>query len=61
MQNLVFLVLSWLYVIARVIHAYIHIGVNNVLHRMFVYTLSWAVLAVMWVLILIKALSVSAL
>jgi len=47
-----FQVLAWVYVLLRVIHAYIHIGRNTVLHRMRVYFFSWVVLVVMWMYVL---------
>ena len=46
---LAFLLLAWLYVVLRVLHAYIHTGKNNIQRRINIYMSSWAVLLVMWV------------
>lgn len=56
-EGYVFLGLAWLYVVARVIHAYVHIGSNNLGLRMPIYAFGWFVLTAMWILILIKALN----
>lgn len=55
-----FLVLAWLYVTMRLVHTAIHIGPNKVMHRMSAYMVSWIVLLAMWIVILVKALSISA-
>ncbi len=59
-EGILFLALSWIYVAVRMVHAYIHIGPNKVFHRMCAYMTSWIILLVMWILILLKALSISA-
>ncbi len=41
--------LAWVYVAARVAHAYVHLGGNRVRHRLRVYFLSCLVLLAMWV------------
>jgi len=41
--------LSWAFVITRYIHTLIHIGANNVRHRMYAFLAGFGVLAVMWV------------
>jgi len=43
-----YLVLAWLYVIARYAHSYIHSVYNNVIHRMFVFVFSSLILIVIW-------------
>lgn len=58
-QSLFFLVLAWLYVAARAAHAYIHIGPNKLLFRMGAYGIGWLFLTFMWVLILLKVLTIS--
>jgi hypothetical protein len=42
------ILLAWAYVVARVIHAYIHIGSNRLPPRIASYFLSWFVLLAMW-------------
>jgi hypothetical protein len=41
-------ILAWIYVAARVVHAYVHLGGNRLRHRMRVYFFSWGVLLAMW-------------
>lgn len=43
---------AWLFVIARVIHAYIHVGANKIYPRMGIYFFSWLVVLTMWIPIL---------
>jgi hypothetical protein len=43
-----YLGLAWLYVAVRCAHSLVHVTYNNVLHRMWVYLASVAVLLVMW-------------
>jgi hypothetical protein len=40
-------VLAWVYVAARVVHAYVHLGTNRLRHRMRAYFFSWGVLLAM--------------
>ncbi|MFM6927291.1 MAG: MAPEG family protein [Bdellovibrio sp.] len=54
-----FVLLAWLYVAARCLHAFIHMGNNKVMPRLKAYALSWLILAIMWVCIFIKAISIS--
>jgi hypothetical protein len=41
-------VLAWIYVAARVVHAYVHLGGNRLRHRMRAYFFSWGALLAMW-------------
>ncbi len=41
--------LAWLYVAARIAHAYVHLGGNRLKNRIRVYFFSWFVLLTMWV------------
>lgn len=59
-EGFTFLVLAWVYVAVRIVHAYIHMGANKVMIRMRVYGVSWLVLIAMWILIFAKALAISA-
>ncbi len=58
-QSLVFVILAWLYVLARALHAMIHLGGNDVIKRMRSYAFGWLVLIGMWLMILIKTISVA--
>lgn len=55
-QGLPFIILAWLYVMARCLHAYIHMGPNKVMHRMRAYAFSWLILGIMWISIFIEAI-----
>jgi hypothetical protein len=41
--------LAWIYVAARIAHAYIHLGGNRLRHRMRAYFFGWGVLVTMWI------------
>jgi hypothetical protein len=58
--NVVFVVLAWLFVAARLYHAYIHTGPNKQPHRSYAYLAGSFVLLVMWVLFAIRILFFSA-
>ena len=49
------LVSAWLYVAARAIHAYVHLGSNKIPRRIAAYFGSWLILLAMWVQITIGA------
>ena len=42
------LVLAWLYVALRVVHAVIHLGGNRLRHRIRAYFAGWLILVAMW-------------
>jgi hypothetical protein len=44
----VFVMLAWLFLVARVLHALIHTGSNNVPYRMYAYLSGFAALILMW-------------
>lgn len=54
--NFVFVVLAWLFVAARVYHAFIHTTSNKQPHRFYGYLLSSSLLAVMWLLFAVRIL-----
>jgi hypothetical protein len=45
-------VLAWIYVAARVVHAYVHLGGNRLRYRMRAYFFGWGVLLAMWIYLL---------
>lgn len=49
-----FVTLAWSYVVARAVHAYVHIGRNKLQIRMSVYTLGWFIMAAMWIILLTR-------
>jgi len=48
-----FTALAWLYLAARLLHAFIHLGSNNVTHRILAFGTSLIILLIMWVGVLI--------
>jgi hypothetical protein len=52
--DIVVLTLSWLYVVIRLVHSAIHLGHNNVLHRLAAFTASNIILLVLWVLFFVR-------
>ncbi len=54
--NIIFLVLAWLFVVARVFHAYIHTTANQQPHRFYAYAAGSVILFVMWLLFAIRIL-----
>jgi hypothetical protein len=44
--------LAWIYVAARIVHAYIHLGGNRLRPRIRAYFFSWGVLLMMWIYLL---------
>lgn len=55
--DLVFVVLSWVFVLSRLVHCYIHTTTNRVSRRFMAYLVGLAVLIVMWVLFAIRVLT----
>jgi hypothetical protein len=51
--NLV-VVLAWVYVAMRYLHAYIHLGGNRVRYRMRAYFASWLCLLAMWITVAVS-------
>ena len=47
-----FVTLAWLYVAARAVHAYIHLGSNNVTHRFLAFGTSLIILVIFWLALL---------
>ena len=45
--------LAWLYVVTRIIHAYIHCTYNNVFHRFKAFISSFFVLLALWVVLIL--------
>jgi hypothetical protein len=55
--DLIFVVLSWVFVISRLVHAYIHTTTNRVPRRFFAYLVGLVVLTIMWALFAIRILT----
>jgi len=54
MQGLLVQALAWSYVTFRVIHSLIHMGYNDVLHRLYAFAASNACLMALWLFIAIQ-------
>ena len=48
--DVVFVVMAWLFVLTRLVHAYIHTGTNYVPHRFNAFALGAVILLAMWVI-----------
>ena len=53
-------VLSWVFVVCRLVHAYIHMGTNNVRDRFYAFAASAGVLFLMWVWFAARVLALGA-
>lgn len=54
--DLVFVVLAWVFVISRIVHAFIHVTSNDMRVRFPAYLVGAAALAIMWVLFALAVL-----
>lgn len=55
--DLIFVVLSWVFVLSRLVHAYIHTTSNRVPRRFFAYVVGLVVLLVMWAIFAVQILT----
>jgi hypothetical protein len=49
-----FVVMAWIFVLARIAHAYVHITRNNVFRRGAIFGLGMLVLALMWIIYMVR-------
>ena len=54
--DLLFVVMSWIFVVSRIVHAGVHITSNNVSQRFAAYTVGMAVLLLMWAIFTVRIL-----
>jgi hypothetical protein len=54
--DLLFVIMSWIFVISRIVHAGVHITSNNVNQRFAAYTAGMAVLLLMWAIFAVRIL-----
>ena len=54
--DLLFVILSWVFVVSRFVHAGIHITSNRILHRFAAYSVGTFVLLLMWVIFAVRIL-----
>jgi hypothetical protein len=55
--DLLFVVLAWVFVVLRLLHVAIHITSNRLSHRFFAFAGSVLVLALMWVIFVVRILA----
>jgi hypothetical protein len=54
--DVMFVVLAWLFVLSRLVHAYIHTGTNYVRHRFNAFALGAVILLTMWIIFAVRIL-----
>ena len=54
--DLLFVIMSWIFVISRIVHAGVHITSNNVNQRFAAYTVGMVVLLLMWAIFAVRIL-----
>lgn len=47
------IILAWLFVLSRVIHSWIHLSSNNVIHRLYAFMAGNACVVTIWVLLIV--------
>jgi hypothetical protein len=55
-NSLIFVLLAWIFVLARLVHAYIHTGYNSVWHRGTAMGVAAIALVAMWVIFAVRIL-----
>jgi hypothetical protein len=54
--DLIFVVMSWVFVLSRLLHAFIHTTTNRVPRRFFAYLVGLAILILMWAIFAVRIL-----
>ena len=54
--DFIFVVMAWLFVLSRIVHAYIHTGSNFVRHRFNAFALGAVFLLAMWIIFAVRRL-----
>jgi hypothetical protein len=52
--SVLLLTFAWLYVLTRLVHAFVHLGSNRLRKRITAYFASWLVLVAMWVALVVN-------
>ena len=55
--DLLFVALAWLFVLSRLVHAYIHTGTNYISHRFNAFAVGVVVLLAMWAIFAVRVLA----
>ena len=59
-NSVIFVILAWVFVLSRLVHAYIHTGANYVPSRFYAMAVSAMTLAAMWIIFAVRILSTGA-
>ena len=54
--DLLFVVMSWIFVVSRIVHAVIHVRSNYVPHRFYAFAVGAIVLLLMWIIFAVRIL-----
>jgi len=54
--DLVFVIMSWIFVVCRIVHAVIHVGSNYVPNRFYAFAIGAIVLLLMWIIFAVRVL-----
>jgi hypothetical protein len=54
--DLLFVVMSWIFIVSRIVQAAIHTGSNNVAHRFYAFAVGAIVLLLMWIIFALRVL-----
>ena len=55
--DFLFVIMSWIFVLLRIVHAYIHCTSNHVGHRFYIFLAAAVVLLVMWIIFVVRVLA----
>jgi hypothetical protein len=55
--DLLFVIMSWIFVVLRIVHAYIHTTSNHVGHRFYAFLAASVVLLLMWIIFAVRVLA----
>ena len=54
--DLLFVIMSWIFVLSRIAHAFVHTGSNRLPERFYVFALGAFVLLIMWIIFAVRVL-----
>ncbi|WP_210490076.1 MAPEG family protein [Microvirga antarctica] len=58
--DLVFVVMSWIFVVTRLVHAFVHVTSNKVQQRFMVFLIGALILALMWIMFAMRIIAAEA-
>ena len=54
--DLLFVLMSWIFVISRLVHAFVHLTTNRIQHRFTIFAVGAFVLMIMWIIFALRIL-----